>query len=92
MWVGWNFWLTQNNMAFSLEMPETFKILKASSANARLFLTHPKDEYRFLQFSETLNAMMQNLIMYNIVTSMCGKPIVLMICLKRQFSSDFSIL
>ena len=75
MWIGWNLWLTQNRLSASLSIPETFDILMSTSSNskARLFLTSPEEEFKFLQFSASLDKMKRNIIQYNVVISMSGK-------------------
>ena len=76
MWWAWWLWLSQNYMAANLQstFPSKFSILKTPTDDtiARRFLTDAEEEFKFLEFSQNVNAMAGNLAMYNVLVSTNG--------------------
>jgi hypothetical protein len=76
MWFAWYLWLLQNMMAARMQsnMPSSFSILETPKpeTRARLFLTNPTEESKYLSIRQDLMNMSSNLEVYNVLTSISG--------------------
>ena len=77
MWFAWYLWLRQNMMAATIQnnMPRSFSILESPNpeTRARLFLTNPKEEFKYLSIRQDLTSMSSNLEFYHVLISISGK-------------------